>query len=218
MPPVLDLDPDQLLTTTRAVRKRLDFERPVELSVIRECIEIAVQAPTGSNAQGWHWVVVTDADKRKALGELYRKAFAIYRDMPQNAGRLTTGDPARDRTQQRVIDSAIYLADHMHEAPVMVIPCITGRVDGAPGIASASVWGSLLPGAWSFCLAARARGLGTSWTTLHLMYEKDAADVLGIPYDEIAQGALLPVAYTKGTEFKPAPRADLDAIIHIDSW
>ena len=218
MAPLLDLGPDELLTTTRAVRKRLDFDRPVELSVIRECIEIACQAPTGSNMQGWHWVVVTDRDKRVALADIYRKGFEIYRGMPQNAGAISTGDAARDATQQRVISSAEYLAEHMEKAPVMVIPCITGRVDGMPGVASASIWGSLLPGAWSFCLAARARGLGTSWTTLHLMFEKDAADVLGIPYDQIAQGALLPVAYTKGTDFKPAPRADLDPILHVDAW
>ena len=218
MAPILDLDPDELLTTTRAVRKRLDFARPVELSVVRECVEVAVQAPTGSNMQGWHWIIVTDADKRAALADLYRKGFAMYRDMPQNAARISTGDAERDAVQQRVISSAEYLADHMHEAPVMVLPCITGRIDGAPSMASASVWGSLLPAAWSFCLAARARGLGTSWTTLHLIFEREAAEVLGIPYDEIAQGALFPVAYTKGTDFKPAPRVDLDAILHVDAW
>jgi nitroreductase len=218
MAPLLDLNPDELLTTTRAVRKRLDFDRPVELSVIRECIDIACQAPTGSNAQGWQWVIVTDPEKRAARGELYAKAFDIYRTMPMNAGAISTGDPERDATQQRVISSAEYLAEHMGRAPVMVIPCIWGRLDGAPSIASASVWGSLLPGAWSFCLAARARGLGTSWTTLHLMYEKQAADLLGIPFDEVSQGALLPVAYTKGTDFKPGSRVDTDSIVHIDTW
>jgi nitroreductase len=218
MAPLLELGPDELLSTTRAVRKRLDFERPVELDVVRECIEIATQAPTGSNAQGWHWVVVTDAAKRAKLGEIYKRAFTIYRDLPQNAGRIVTGDPDRDATQQRVISSAEYLAERLGDAPVHVIPCITGRVDGQPSVVSASVWGSLLPAAWSFCLAARARGLGTSLTTLHLMFEQEAADVLGIPFDKIAQGALLPVAYTKGTDFKPAPRADLDPILHIDAW
>lgn len=218
MAPLLDLGPDELLSTTRAVRKRLDLDRPVELAVVRECIEVATQAPTGSNAQGWHWVVVTDAAKRARLGEIYRRAFSVYRDLPQNAARLETGDPARDATQQRVVSSAEYLAERMGEVPLHVIPCITGRVDGQPSVVSASVWGSLLPAAWSFCLAARARGLGTTWTTLHLMFEQEAAEVLGIPFDTIAQGALIPVAYTKGTDFKPGPRAALDPILHIDAW
>jgi nitroreductase len=215
---LLDLDPDKLLTTTRAVRRRLDFERPVPLEVIRECLEVAVQAPSGSNAQGWHWVVVADEAKRAALGEIYARAFALYRASPQYAGRVITGDPAREATQQRVAASAEYLAENMGRVPVLVIPCISGRVDGAPALGSASVWGSLLPATWSFCLAARARGLGTSWTTLHLMFEREAADVLGIPFDEVAQGALLPVAYTKGTDFRPAPRVPLDGIVHVDGW
>jgi nitroreductase len=218
MAPLLDLGPDELLSTTRAVRKRLDFERPVELDVVRECIEVATQAPTGSNAQRWHWVVVTDAAKRAKLGELYKQAFTIYRELPQNAARVPTGDPERDATQARVVSSAEYLSERLGDVPVHVIPCITGRVDGQPSVVSASLWGSLFPAAWSFCLAARARGLGTTWTTLHLMFEREAADLLGIPYDEIAQGVLLPVAYTKGTDFKSGPRADLDPILHIDAW
>jgi nitroreductase len=218
MAATLDLTADQLLTTTRAVRKRLDFDKPVSPDLVRECIEIATQAPTGSNQQGWHWVVVTDATKRKALGEMYQRAFDLYRTMPFYAGKITTGDPVRDATQQRVASSAEYLAQHMGDAPVLVVPCITGRVDNAPSMASAALWGSLHPAVWSFCLAARARGLGTSWTSLHLMFEEEAAGVLGIPFAEIAQGALIPVAYTKGTDFKPGPRQDLDAIIHVDSW
>jgi len=218
MPATLDLTPDELLSTTRAVRKRLDFERPVPLDVVRECLELATQAPTGSNQQGWHWVIVTEPDKRARLGEIYERAFNLYRDSPMYAGRLTTGDARRDATQARVASSAEYLAAHMGEAPVLLVPCITGRVDGQPGWLSASFWGSLHPAVWSFCLAARARGLGTSWTSLHLMFEEEAAGVLGIPHETVSQGALLPVAYTKGTDFKPAPRADLDAIVHVDSW
>jgi nitroreductase len=218
MAATLNLSPDELLTTTRAVRKRLDFDTPVPLELIRECIEIATQAPTGSNMQGWHWVVVTDAAKRAALGEIYKRAFDIYRSMPFYAGAITTGDAVRDATQQRVASSAEFLAERMGDAPVLLIPCLTGRIDNAPAISSASQWGSLFPAAWSFCLAARARGLGTSWTSLHLMFEQEAADVVGIPFAEIAQGALFPVAFTKGTDFKPAPRAELDAIIHVDGW
>jgi nitroreductase len=214
----LNLTSDELLTTTRAVRKRLDFDKPVPLELVRECIEIATQAPTGSNAQGWHWVVVTDAAKRAALGDMYKRAFDIYRNMPFYAGAITTGDPQRDATQQRVASSAEYLAERMGDAPVLVVPCITGRVDNQPSMMTASLWGSLHPAVWSFCLAARARGLGTSWTSLHLMFEEEAAGVLGIPFAEIAQGALIPVAYTKGTDFKPGPRQDLDAILHVDTW
>ncbi|HEV3226967.1 MAG TPA: nitroreductase family protein [Acidimicrobiales bacterium] len=218
MAATLELTPDELLTTTRAVRKRLDFDKPVPVHVVRECIEIATQAPSGSNQQGWHWVVVTDEVKRKALGEIYRRAFEIYRGMPFYAGAITTGDPARDATQQRVASSAEYLAERMGDAPVLLVPCLTGRLDNMPSMMTASQWGSLHPAIWSFCLAARARGLGTSWTSLHLMFEEEAAGILGIPFAEISQGALVPVAYTKGTDFKPGPRQDLDAIVHVDTW
>jgi nitroreductase len=218
MASILNLSPDELLTTTRAVRKRLDFDKPVPLDVVRECIEIATQAPSGSNQQGWHWVVVTDAEKRMKLGEIYGRAFELYKSMPFYAGAIVTGDPVRDATQQRVAGSAEYLAERMGDAPVLLVPCITGRLDNMPSMMTASQWGSLHPAIWSFCLAARARGLGTSWTSLHLMFEEEAANVLGIPFAEISQGALIPVAYSKGTDFKPGPRADLDAIIHVDSW
>ncbi|MEV0354623.1 nitroreductase family protein [Nocardia sp. NPDC050697] len=214
----LDLSPDELLTTTRAVRKRLDLEREVPLAVVRECLELAVQAPSGSNRQGWHWVVVTDPAKRKALGELYRRGFEAYQADPGYLGKKVSGDPEVDASRRRVASSAEYLAEKMGEVPVLLVPCLSGRVDNAPSAASASYWGSLFPAVWNFCLAARSRGLGTTWTTLHLGYEREAAEVLGIPYEKVSQGALLPVAYTKGTDFKPAARTDLDAIVHVDSW
>ena len=214
----LELSSDELLTTTRSVRKRLDLEREVPESLVRECIELAVQAPTGSNRQGWHWVVVTDADKRQAIGELYRQAFEVYRNSPLSTFGVPLHDPERARTQERVVDSAQYLADHMGEVPVLVIPCLEGRVDNLPSFASASLWGSLFPAAWSFMLAARDRGLGTCWTTLHLMHEQAVADILGIPFADVAQGLLTPVAYTTGTDFGPAPRSNLDEVIHVDGW
>jgi nitroreductase len=217
MAPLLDLTPDELLSTTRAVRKRLDLERPVPLEIVRECIELAVQAPSGSNRQGWQWVVVTDPAKRARIGELYARAFALYRQSPGYAGRSATGDAARDATQARVASSAEHLAAHMGDVPVLVIPCIVGRPQ-AGGDSTAGLWGSLLPAAWSFCLAARARGLGTAWTTLHLLYEREVAEVVGIPYDEVSQGVLLPLAYTVGTDFAPGPRVPLDDILHVDSW
>ncbi|MFJ1460430.1 nitroreductase family protein [Nocardia sp. N2S4-5] len=214
----LDLSPDELLSTTRAVRKRLDLDRKVPLEVVRECIELAVQAPSGSNRQGWHWLVVTDAEKRRALGELYRRGFEEYASSPDYPGNQAVEDPEADGVRQRVVSSAQYLSQHMGEVPVLLVPCISGRVDNVPSARSASHWASLFPAVWSFCLAARSRGLGTAWTTLHLKYEREAAELLGIPYETVAQGALLPVAYTKGTEFKPASRTDLDGIIHVDAW
>jgi nitroreductase len=218
VPPTLDLSSDELLATTRAVRKRLDLERPVPLDVVRECIELATQAPSGSNAQGWHFVVVTDEAKKAKLGEIYARAFDVYRAMGTAAGNAPHEDPARAATQDRVRSSAEYLAEVMGRCPVLVVPCIEGRADGQPNVMSASLMGSIIPAAWSFCLAARARGLGTSWTTLHLMFEQEAADVLGIPFDSISQAALLPVAYTKGTDFKPGPRVELDSVLHVDAW
>lgn len=218
MPPTLDLSPDELLSTTRAVRKRLDLERPVPMELVRECIELATQAPSGSNQQGWHFVVVTDEAKRAKLGEIYARGFDLYRNMPNAAGAVSTGDPERDATQARVRSSAEYLAEVMGRCPVLLVPCISGKVDGMPNVLSSSLLGSIIPAAWSFCLAARARGLGTSWTSLHLMFEQEAAELLGIPYEEVTQVALIPVAYTKGTDFRPGPRVPLDDILHVDTW
>jgi nitroreductase len=214
----LPLTPDQLLTTTRAVRKRLDFDRPLELSVIRECLEIALQAPSGSNAQGWQWVVVTDAKKRLEVADIYRKAWAIYENSPMAADKMHADDPRLAPVQQRIFESAKYLAANMHRAPALLIPCFLGRVENGGAIGQASQYGSLLPAAWSFMLAARARGIGTAWTTLHLMFEQEAAKVLGIPFDQVTQAALIPVAYTKGTEFKAGARKELGAVLHVNGW
>lgn len=217
MADLLALSPDELLSTTRAVRKRLDLDRPVPLSLVTECVGLAQQAPTGSNTQRWHFVVVTDPDKRKAVGAAYARAFATYRDSPMYAGAITTGDPARDAQQARVASSAEYLADHMGDAPVLVIPCVEGRV-GRNSQSAAGLLGGILPAAWSFMLAARARGLGTCWTTLHLMFEQEVAEVLCIPFEEVTQTLLTPVAFTKGTDFKPAARPAPETIMHVDRW
>jgi nitroreductase len=217
----LALAPDALLTTTRAVRKRLDFTRPVARPVLEECLRIAQQAPTGSNLQNWHFVVVTDAAKRHALAELYRKGWAIYLTLPIAAGNLTFEDPQRTAQQVRVMASAQYLADHMHEAPVLVVPCIRlpdGRCESQPVVIQASMWGSIAQAGWSFMLAARARGLGTTWTTLHLLFEEEAAQILGIPYAGVNQAGMIPVAYTRGTRFSPAQRAPLDTMVHWEAW
>jgi nitroreductase len=205
---------DHLLCSTRSVRKRLDFTRPIDPAVVERCIEIALQAPTGSNAQGWHFLVVTDPALRRGLADLYRKAFALYREAPRPT--YDTADP-RAAQMPRVVDSATYLADHFHEAPVHVIPCIEGRVEQAGVLAQASIYGSILPAAWSFMLAARARGLGSAWTTLHLMFERDAAALLGLP-DTITQTALLPVAHFTGSDFKPARRLAARDHTHWNRW
>ncbi len=213
--PTLPLTPDELLTTTRSVRKRLDLTRDVPLALVRECIEIALQAPSGSNRQGWHWVVVTDADKRRQVGEYYRKATEAYLTSPSSAAGLFSDDPSRAPVQQRVGDSVAHLGEHMGDVPVLVIPCLTAARLG-PGN-QAGLWGSLLPAAWSFMLAARARGLGTAWTTLHLQYETEISELLGIP-PEVRQGVLIPTAYFTGDTFKPAPRQPVDEVLHVDGW
>ncbi|GAC1362600.1 MAG: nitroreductase family protein [Ktedonobacteraceae bacterium] len=216
---LLELTLDELLTTTRAVRKRLDLTRAVEPEVIRECIEIAVQAPTGSNSQQWQFVVVTDAEKRKALADLYKQSYTRYRAASTaGAQEALAARPRLAKIQERVISSSDYLAEHLHEVPVHIIPCIRGRLEGATIPQQAGSWGSILPAVWSFMLAARARGLGTAWTTLHLPYEKEAAQLLGIPYEEYTQAALIPVAYTLGTDFKPGPRKELERVLHWNNW
>lgn len=212
----LNLSADEVLTTTRSVRKRLDFDKPVERSVLTECLDIALQAPTGSNLQGWQWVFVEDADKKKAIGEIYRRNFADYRKMPPP--EFAADDP---RTQQRdkVVDSAQYLADTMYKAPWLLVPCIEGTVEyGQYG--GAGFWGSLLPAVWSYMLALRGRGLGSAWTTLHMLGdgEKEVAEILGIPYENFRQGGLFPIAYTIGTEFKKAKRLPAEQVTHWDSW
>jgi nitroreductase len=214
----LDLTPDQLLTTTRSVRKRLDLTRPVAPEVVRECLEVALQAPTGGNLQTWHFVAVSDAGKRQQLGDIYRRGWDQYTSqLPPVPARLAA-DPERAATQGRVRTSADYLSEHMHEVPVLLIPCAWGRVDGQPAAVQAGYWGSLFPAVWSFMLAARARGLGTALTTVHLQFEREAAAVLNIPYERVTQAGLIPVAYTVGTDFAPAPRAPLDTVLHWDAW
>ncbi|MBI3214102.1 MAG: nitroreductase family protein [Mycobacterium sp.] len=211
----LNLTNDELLTTTRSVRKRLDFDKPVPREVLMECLDLALQAPTGSNAQGWQWVFVTDPAKKKALADIYRTNATPYLDLP----KPERGD-IRDQQMDSVMNSAKYLNEHFQDAPVLMIPCLEGRPDGAPAGMSASYWGSLLPAVWSFMLALRSRGLGSAWTTLHLMGdgEKQAAELLGIPFDNYAQGGLFPIAYTKGTDFKKANRLPAEQLTHWDSW
>jgi nitroreductase len=204
---------DELLATTRAVRKRLDLDRPVPRQVIMECLELAVQAPTGSNSQGWRWVLVDDADKRRKLAELYRQGGEAY--------LKAAGAQAQERGDsqtQRVYDSALHLMDILHQVPVHLIPCLEGRPpEGTAPAMLAGYFGSIFPAVWSFQLALRSRGLGSALTTLHLLHEKEAAKLLGIP-DNVMQVALLPVAYTKGADFKRAKRPPVANITHWNTW
>ena len=205
---------DALLSTTRAVRKRLDLDRPVPRSVIEECLQLAVQAPTASNSQTWRWLVIDDADLRSRIAEHYRTALAagFFREASQAAAERGEAQTAR------VYDSADWLADNLHKVPVFVIPCVEGRpVDGAPVGMQAAIWGSIYPAMWSFQLALRSRGLGSTLTTVHLFKEREIAEILGVP-DNILQCALLPVAYTKGTDFKPAARPPVSEITHWNGW
>ena len=204
---------DELLGTTRAVRKRLDFNRPVPRALVNDCIALSQQAPTGGNSQGWRWIVVEDKNKRCSLAEIYRKAAGGYLK-----AEGAKAEKAGDQQTLRVFHSALYLAENLELAPLHVIPCLMGRPEeGTPIVSVAAMMGSIFPAVWSFQLALRARGLGSCLTSLHLMFEQEAAALLDIP-DNVMQVALLPVAYTKGTDFKRAERPDPSTIIHWDSW
>jgi len=213
--PTIDLTLDELLTTTRAVRKRLDLNRPVEREVIEECVKIATQAPSGSNNQGWHFVIVTEPKLREEIGRLYRKGAEEY--FSTGTGRIRS-ESNPNSSLFRLRESAIYLVENIDKVPALVIPCHRGRPDGLPASEQAGFWLSIIPAAWSFALAARARGLGTAVTTFHLEFEEEAARILGIPYKEVTQAALMPLAYTKGTKFILGPRKDAASIIHWDRW
>jgi nitroreductase len=210
---------DHVLTTTRAVRRRLDLDRPVDPALVRECLTIALQAPTGGNDQGWHFVVVTEPSTRAAIADVFRRgaiAYAGRRDKPSSP-RKTRSD-AEQEARRRVMASAGYLFEHLQRVPVLVIPCIEGRAEAGTLVDQATAFGSILPAVWSFMLAARARGLGSSWTTAHLEAEEETAALLGIPFETVTQVALIPVAHTVGADFKPATRRELDSVLHWDRW
>ena len=208
------MDADEVLTTTRAVRKRIDLGRPVPMGLIAECIEVALQAPSGGNRQPWRFVVVTDPEKKAQIAEYYRRAWTAYR-----AGQRWdyAQDDPRQQRKDAVVDSAQYLADHFHEVPVHVIPCIEGRSETLGHAAAAALFGSIVPATWSFMLAARARGLGSSLTTLHLVYEREVAEILGIPPD-VSQCALVPVGFLLGDTLRPAHRLQVSQVASLDGW
>jgi nitroreductase len=215
---VLELTPDQLLTTTRSVRKRLDFDRPVERRVVSACLEIALQAPNGGNMNGWRWIAVDEPALVAKIADVYNAGLDDYIDTFGDAGYPGAGVPGADR----IASSTQHLRDNLHRCPVVVVPLLAGRTDGQgplPDMTNsfyqASQWGSILQAVWSFMLALRARGLGSAWTTGHLWREREMAELLGIPYEIYMQAGLFPVAYTIGTDFKPARRKPLGEVL---SW
>ena len=212
----LNLSADDVLSTTRAVRKRLDLTRPVPGHLIEECVDLATQAPTGRNRQRWHFLVVTDQAQRTAVADIYRRAVQVAPSTP-----LTKRDLRRMNAHgswPRIADGLQYLYDHIHQVPAIVIPAVEGRTDHATVAEQAGTWGSILPAVWSFMLAARERGLGTVWTTAHAPLEHELAAVLGVPYDNVMLAALIPLAFTIGTDFHPAKRIGRDRVLHWNKW
>ena len=200
---------DHLLTTTRSVRRRLDLSRPIETEVIQECLEIAIQSPVGRNNPRYHFIVVTEPDKRARLAELYKKAFDL----------LITSEVLEVEQQRQAhnVKSWLHLVEHFHEVPVHIIVCAEGRPEGRSPAGLAGLYGNVQPAAWSLMLALRARGLGAAWTTIHIIFEKETNELLGIP-DGITQGALLPVAYFTGDDFKPAKRVPASDRTYWNTW
>jgi nitroreductase len=211
---MLELSPDELLSTTRAVRKRLDFSKPVPDDLVRECVALALQAPSGGNQVAMRFVVVRDRETIAAVTDVYQQCWQDYASSPGFAGKIKRDTEELHAQQQRVASSATYLAEHMAECPVLVLGCITSRrLEGLGAAQTASTLGNILPAMWSFMLAARARGLGTAWTTIHLAMEQAVADILDISYEKMQQVCLTPLAFTKGTDFKPAVRPSPDTVI-----
>ncbi|HZO06672.1 MAG TPA: nitroreductase family protein [Solirubrobacterales bacterium] len=216
---LLPLSAEELLTTTRGVRKRLDFSRPVEREVLRECVATALQAPSGSNRWALQFVIVTDPEIRRAFGEVYRECYETYRSLDGvYIGSIDKGSEARNEQQRRTTVSADHLGENFGKAPAIVAACAPGRTEDGAAIRKTTQLGSVLPGMWSFMLAARLRGLGTSWTTVSLFDEAKTGEALRIPIEEVTIGAITPVAYTLGTDFKPALRPNPDEVIHWDGW
>jgi nitroreductase len=211
---MLDLTPDEVLTTTRAVRKRLDLARPVPRGVVEECLAIALQAPNGSNLNSWRWVAVDDHARVARMAEIYNAGLD---DFVRSLGTATGANYAGAQVPgfEKIGGSVQHLRDHMHEAPVLIVPVFAGRTEGASTFFQASLWGSVVQAVWSFMLALRPRGLGSCWTTGHLHREREMAEVLGIPHERFTQVGLFPVAYTKGTRFAPAWRRP---VVEVLDW
>ena len=209
---MLGLTPDELLTTTRTVRKRLDFDRAVSRELISDCLEVAFQAPNGSNMNTWRWLVIDDPAKVAAAAGIYNGGLDDYiARLGDAVGANYSG--ARVPRSEQIGESVAYLRENMHRSPALLLPLFSGRSEGANVFFQASLWGSILQATWSFFLALRARGLGSAWTTGHLFREKEMAELLEIPSDGYTQVGLFPIAYTRGTEFKPAYRKPVSEVV-----
>ena len=213
----IGLSVDEVLTTTRTVRKRLDFGRPVEREVVEECLSLAVQAPNGSARQDWHFVMVSDPGRKAAIADLYRRCMEDVRAAGVPTMQFPEGDVRAERAPA-IYSSAQHLEAHVGESPWLLFPCQERRLMDPTSREMAAYYGSILPAVWSFMLAARERGLGTAWTTAHLAKEEEAAEILGIPFETVTQCAMIPVAHTIGVDFKPASRLPLERVVHWDSW
>jgi nitroreductase len=217
---MLPLTAVEMLTTTRAVRKRLDLSRPVEREIVEDCLRLAFQAPNGSDQQTWNWILVDDPETRAEMARIYRLGLQDHLDRPKEergSARAPLDDAAAAK-QQRMSSSVLYLLEHLHEVPVLLVPTFAGRPERGTVFEQASRWGSMAPGIWSFMLALRLHGLGSAWTTLSLYREREMAELLGIPYERNTQAGLFPVAYTIGTDFHPADRTASEARIHWNRW
>ena len=210
------MDNEELLTTTRSARKTLDLERPIDMDVVRECLQIGLQAPNGSNNQSWRWVLVVDADLRQEIAGLYRRARVTMTGRDDISEWIDTSTDTG-----RVMSSSEWLVQHLEDVPLFVIPCFEAylaRKRGSESFHQATIYGSIFPAVWNFQLALHTKGYGTCLTTLHLNEEDEIGNLLGIP-SSFVQGCLLPVARLRpGTVFKPAPRRPLDEVITVDGW
>jgi len=215
----LDLSPRELLTTTRTVRKRLDLTKAVARDDVEECVRIGWQAPNGSNQQMYNWVLVDDPATRVEMARIYREGMDFHIAMSAQAREEGTAQPyAVDDRQGLIGASVFYLREHLHEVPVLLVPTIDGRMESQSIFDQAGRWGSVLPAVWNFMLALRSKGMGIAWTTIHLHKEREMAELLGIPYDDVTQAGLFPVAYTIGTDFRPADRSESEKTIHWNGW
>jgi nitroreductase len=208
---------DELLTTTRCVRRRRDMSRPVDFEVVEECVRIAQQAPTGANRQHWHFVVVSDVQRKRRIADLYREAIGPMLEREAKDLVPAGATDAEIRHAGRLLDSGRFLALNLQDVPVLAIACVEAMSpsETAPGPGH---WASVFPAIWSFMLAARSRGLGTCLTTIHLHREQEVAELLGIPYPRVRQAALVPVAHTVGTDFRPGLRRPTSEILHREEW
>lgn len=217
---------DEVLTTTRAVRKRLDLERPVPREVLLRCVEIALQAPVSQNQELWRFIIVDDEQQRRRVAEVYRKAAyeRVLRPLEEGAAKLqhlvAAGDAVTggDARLARTMSSVRHLYDTIDRVPVLVVVGWAGRAPRrSTGPEASGVFGTVLPAIWSFQLALRSRGLGSTYTCIHLHEEEAMREVLGIP-ETVFQVAMLPVAYTIGLDFRVADRASPQEVISFNRW